>query len=98
MLLHQLQYASKRQPIQMTEKIHRVIQAPPQPTIFLIDLAGMVIFQLERAIDGADASCEICLRSSWLSLTRKISLSHVSQAFNIELQIDFLLVFSGTRS
>ena len=52
--------------------------------------AGLFSKELEEAIDTVCAACEVCAKNGLPVPTRKVSLTHVNQAFNVEIQIDFL--------
>lgn len=45
---------------------------------------------MEEAIEKVTDACEICAKNGRLKAFRKISLTHVNEAFNQELQIDFM--------
>lgn len=51
--------------------------------------AGILNEKFISAIDKVDAACEICARHGRPLSSTKISLTHVNEAFNEEIQIDF---------
>lgn len=54
--------------------------------------------ELEDAIDDIDAACEVCARHGKPLPSKKISLTHVNEAFNEEVQIDFTYIeMNGTK-
>lgn len=96
MLSYQLQYISRRRSIGLAKQIHRVPHAHPQQTKLVWHQAGILAPELERAIDGIDALCKICMWSIWPGPSQRISLSHINEAFNMEIQINFAFVYFGT--
>ena len=52
--------------------------------------AGMLDKSLEEAIEQVCNACEVCVKNGRPSPSKKVSLTHFSQAFNEELQIDFM--------
>lgn len=51
--------------------------------------AGILTKSLEEAIDKVDEACEVCVRNGRPIPSKKVSLSHVNEAFNQEIQIAF---------
>lgn len=54
--------------------------------------AGYKIPYIKKVCNQIVDSCMVCARSGLPSKCKKVSLSHVCQAFNIEIQADFMFV------
>lgn len=77
------------QPLILSKNIHRYAHAPADE-IKAISLDGGVLDEsLEAAIEKVVTACEICTSSGRPTSSKKVSLTHVNEAFNEELQVDF---------
>lgn len=50
---------------------------------------GILITQLNEAIDKVYDACEVCVKSGRPTPSKKVSLTHVNEAFNQDIQLDF---------
>lgn len=53
--------------------------------------AGLLSRPMEGAITKVCDACDICAKNGRPKNSRKISLTHVNEAFNSEIYVDFLL-------
>lgn len=88
-LMSKLEKLSRRSPIIFSRKIHRFTHAPTADVKAICKQAGILTDELEKAIDKVDKACEVCVRNGRPIPSKKISLTHINEAFNQEIQIDF---------
>lgn len=70
-------------------RIHRLTHASPDQIKSVCQQAGIPTDRIENAIDEVTDACSICARTGYPSPSKKISLTHVNEAFNIAVQIYF---------
>lgn len=51
--------------------------------------ANLISPDFEQAMTKVFDACEICAKNGQPKSSRQVSLTHVNEAFNVELQIDF---------
>ena len=88
-LLGNIHANAKRQPLAFCKRVHRYAHATPEEMKTLCMEAGMLDDELTAAIERVFQACEVCAKNRRPPPSKKVSLSHVSQAFNVEIQIDF---------
>lgn len=79
-----------RKPLALSKKLHRFTHAPAGEIKSMCRTAGILDGSLSRAIDIVDRECEVCAKNGRSASIRKISLTYVNAAFNLEVQIDFM--------
>lgn len=79
-----------RKPLALSKKLHRFTHAPAGEIKSMCRTAGILNGDLSRAIDIVDRECEVCAKNGRPASIRKISLTYVNAAFNLEVQIDFM--------
>ena len=88
-LLGNIHANAKRQPLAFCKRIHRYTHATQEEMKTLCEEAGMLDEELIAAIERVCEACEVCAKNGRPIPSKKVSLSHVNQAFNVEIQIDF---------
>lgn len=94
-LLGNIQTTAQRTPMTFCKKIHRYTHATKDEMRTLCQDARMLDPELEQAIENVCDACEICAKNGEPKRSKKVSLTHVNEAFNQELQIDFIFVVIG---
>ena len=89
-LLGNIHTNAKRQPLAFSKRVHRYTHATADEMKLLCKEADMLDKQLEAAIEQVCNACDVCAKNGRPVPTKKVSLTHVNQAFNVELQIDFM--------
>ena len=89
-LLGNIHTTVKRQPLTLCKRVHRYTHATPDEMRHLFQDANMLDNELEDAIEQVCNACEVCAKNGRPLPSKKVSLTHVNQAFNAELQIDFM--------
>lgn len=85
-------------PTTLAKRLHRLTHAPPEELIQLCRRPGHISKSVEEEIRAISDNCLICAKSGPPKPMRKISINHVNQAFNVEIQIDFTFVgIRGTQ-
>lgn len=79
----------------MEKKMHRFTHATATEMKMLLRDSVHSGEDLTRACEKVYRTCDICASSERKGLKRKVSLSHVNAAFNVEVQADFLVVHAG---
>ena len=88
-IMSRLNLRTRRAPLVFAKQVHRLTHAVPDDIKSLCKDAGILNPRLSQAIDLVDDSCGICVQNGRPLPSRKISLTHVNQAFNQEVQVDF---------
>lgn len=88
---------ARREPILFAKRIHRATHAPADQVIAICRQAGILTPALQEAIENVHAACDICTSSGRPKSSSKISLAHVNEAFNMEVQVDFCFEFIKDR-
>lgn len=97
-LLGNIQTSVKRTPLVFSKWIHRYTHATEAETLSLCKDAEILTPALESAIKEVCGACEVCAKNGRPKSSRKVSLTHVNQEFNQEIQVDFLFVYiSGKK-
>lgn len=89
-LLGNIQTTAKRTPLTFCKRIHRYTHATEDEMTALCADSNMMDTELAKAIKAVCEACEVCAKNGAPKTSRKISLTHVNEAFNEELQVDFL--------
>lgn len=80
------------------KKIHRFTHAHPDEVFKILKDVGIYSPSVMNVYRELTSSCDLCLSSGFPSPRRKISLTHVNEAFNSELQADFTFpYFEGSK-
>lgn len=79
-------------PMKLSQRIHNSTHAPACKIIKISRDAGWADERLPKAINDTCTRYEVCLKSGPTVPSRKISLSHVNQDFNDEIQTDFIFI------
>jgi len=82
-------YLSKLGPAKFAHSVHRYSHATVEEMKRICSMAGILDSTLSRALDDTVAQCEICCRTGRPKTSRKVSLSHIGDAFNQSVQVDF---------
>lgn len=88
-LMANINSLGSRRPLAFSKKLHRFTHAPADEIKGLCRTAGILDDDLSRAIDIVDKECEVCAKNGRPASIRKISLTYVNAAFNLEVQVDF---------
>lgn len=80
---------ARRVPKRFAKRIHRLTHAPKEQIKSICKHAGILHPQLEEAIDAVDTACDMCSSSDRSAASVKISLSHMNEAFNQGVQLEF---------
>lgn len=91
-LLGNIHSSAKRAPLTLCKRIHRYTHATPEEMRVLCKDANMLDDALDEAIDKVFAACEVCAKNGRPKPSRKVSLTHVNEGFNEEVQIDFFYI------
>lgn len=83
----------KHRTLNIVKKLHRFSHASSSDMACLLESAGYKDNNLKDICERVYNSCDICASSGRPSHMRKISVSHVNEAFNEELQADFLVAY-----
>lgn len=85
-------------PATIVKRLHRLTHAPEKEMMGILRGAGILSEQMKKVVTEVAQSCEICAKSGPPSVSRKLSVSHINQAFNEEVQMDFMYcMIRGTR-
>lgn len=76
----------------LAKRIHNGTHASASQIVQICKDAGWTGSELEKAIRDTCARCDVCTRSGPQAPSRKISLTHVNQNINDEIQTDFLFI------
>lgn len=88
-----------RQPKLFAKRLHRLTHAPPKQISEICRQAGIMNTELQKAIEEVDKACDICASSGRPEPSKKISLSHINEAFNVEIQVDICFqILRGTKT
>lgn len=79
-------------PATLAKRIHNITHAPASEAIRICKQAGWLNDEVEKAIEKVSRECETCARSGRPPPSKKLSLTHVNQDFNDEVQGDFTFV------
>ena len=88
-LLNTLSRTTDRNPRSFATRVHRYTHVHPEQLKDICDRVGILTNELASAIDTVDSSCNICAQHGRPLPSKKISLTHVNEAFNEEVQLDF---------
>ena len=88
-LLSSLSSSVGRNPEAFAARVHRYTHVHPDQLKELCSTAGILTNDLASAIDTAGSSCRICIEHGRPLPAKKISLTHVNETFNEEIQVDF---------
>lgn len=88
-LLGNVHASFKRTPLIYCKRIHRYTHSTKEEMKRLCLDAKIDDGKLEEIIGRVVDACEICAKNGRPKSSRKISLTHVNQGFNQEIQIDF---------
>lgn len=83
----------KRPDLNLVKKVHRYTHMTAEEMREFFREAGILTDGLSEAADRVHAACDICTRTGIAVERRKISLTHVNEAFNEEVQADFVTVY-----
>lgn len=84
-----------RKGLNMVKKIHRFTHATADEMIDILKDAGRLTPDVKLNCERVYASCGICAKTGRPFIRRKVSLTHVNEAFNEELQADYVVVYIG---
>lgn len=76
-------------PMTLAKRMHNLTHDHPQQLIRLCKDAGWLNPELEKAIITVTENCASCAMTGPPSPSKKISISHVNEQFNSEIQADF---------
>lgn len=77
-------------PMTLAKRIHNLTHASSAQATRICEEAGWLTSDLKRAIEKVSDNCPSCALSGPPAPSRKISLSHVNEGFNAEIQVDFM--------
>lgn len=89
-LLNNIHYVSQRVPLKFCKRLHRYTHAPAAEPKIIFAEAGILNEENDRKISRISEACEICATAGRLLHARKVSLTHVNEEFNEEVQMDLL--------
>lgn len=81
-----------RYDINLAKKVHRYSHGRESEMISLFQDAGILTEPLKMACKKVVDACDACKGSGRRGIKKKISLTHVNQAFNEEIQVDFATI------
>lgn len=84
-----LLHKARRDPKAFAKRIHHLTHANPEQIKNVCDQAGILNPALDQAIQKVSEACDICASTGRPATSNKISLTHVNEAFNMEVQADF---------
>ncbi|PXF40233.1 hypothetical protein BWQ96_10056 [Gracilariopsis chorda] len=79
------------------KKIHRFTHATSTEMKALLEDADKLNDNLSHMCDTIYEACDICASSGRPAPRKKISISHVNEAFNESVQTDFLVAYIGVE-
>ena len=88
-LLGNIHTTTKRTPLAFCKRVHRYTHATADEMRDLCKDGGILNDELDNAIERVVSACDICTKNGRPKPTTKVSLSHVNEDFNEELQINF---------
>lgn len=88
-LIGEARKPAQMRPMTLAKRIHGMTHAHPAQAIRVCEDAGWLTPQLKEAINLVSDNCPSCALSGPPAPTKKISLSHVNEGFNVEIQSDF---------
>ena len=87
-LLGNINSNAKIEQLAFCKRVHRYTHATADEMKLLCKEANMLDEPLETAIDRVCNACEVFVKNGRPAPSKKVSLTHVNQAFNVNLQID----------
>lgn len=84
---------SNRREIAMVKKIHRLTHATDDEMKQLFKDGNMSNERINDACEKIHQACDICTSTGRPRNSKKISLSHVNEAFNEEIQVDYTVAY-----
>lgn len=78
----------KRAPRVFEKRIHPLTHAPSTQVRDICEQAGVLTRDLDTVIGDMQKACGICAAEGQTAPSKKISLTHVNERFNMEVQID----------
>lgn len=79
-------------PTTLAKRIHRYSHAPLREMVDIMKAGGKGGESVEKLCKEIVDSCPVCAKSGLPLSSKKVSLSHVCQSFNQEVQADFMFV------
>eukprot|EP00177_Eucheuma_denticulatum_P007832 GFKZ01014258.1.p1 GENE.GFKZ01014258.1~~GFKZ01014258.1.p1 ORF type:complete len:1202 (-),score=97.36 GFKZ01014258.1:1881-5486(-) len=89
LMSRQLSLEIKRSPKIFAKRIHRLTHAPEAQVLDICRQAGVLSDEVKNAVHEVSEACGICASTGRPAPSVKISLTHVNEAFNREIQVDF---------
>lgn len=80
------------------KKIHRFTHASAKEMFNLLKDAKMTTALTQNYCKKISSACDICAQSGRPHPRKKISITHVNEAFNQSLQVDFLVVYLNEKN
>lgn len=81
---------ARRSPLVLSRKLHRFTHPHPDEVKRIGRDAGILAKPLDDAIIKVDEAGEVCAKSGTPKPLRKVSLAHINENLNEEVQIDFM--------
>lgn len=91
-LLGNIHTTVQRTPMAFCKRIHRYTHAHPDALREICANARILSEPLDHAIAKVSAACKVCTKNGLPMPARKVSLTHVNEAFNEEIQMDFFFI------
>ena len=84
---------TSRQEINMVKRVHRFSHASSKEMQELFKDAKLDTSTVARACEKVHDACDICASTGRPKDKKKVSLTHVNEAFNAEIQADYVVVY-----
>lgn len=88
----------KRKELNLAKRIHRFGHSSVSDMMDIMTDANLDTEKLRHACQKVYDACDICAASGRPKIKKKISLSHVNEGFNQEVQADFLYAVIGDKN
>ena len=82
-----------RQELNMVKRVHRFSHATSREMQEMFRDAKMNSRKISTACDTVHKACDICASTGRPKDKKKVSLTHVNEAFNAEIQADYVIVY-----
>ena len=82
-----------RRELNMVKRVHRFSHSTATEMKELFKDASLLSGGIGKACDKVHRACDICASTGRLKDKEKVSLTHVNEAFNVEIQADYVIVY-----
>ena len=82
-----------RRELNFVKRVHRFSHGTATEMKELFEDASLLSGGIGKACDRVHRACDICASTGRPKDKKKVSLTHVNEAFNVEIQADYVIVY-----